>query len=76
MIKPLCDMTESELREYIDNRHRQWHNAEMRVDMYGTFNSIGQANSYRQKYITALKVAQSKGYSLSDEEKEIVKFQY
>lgn len=76
MIKLLCDMTEAELREFINNKHRQWHNAELRVDTYGTFKNVGQANSYRQKYISALRIAQKKGYSLSEEEKEIVKFQY
>lgn len=76
MIELLCDMTELELRGYIDTKRRQWHNAELRVDTFGTFKTIGQANSYRQKYISALRIAQKKGYSLSEEEKEIVKFQY
>lgn len=73
-IKPLREMSEAELREYINYRHKQWSSAEKRVDLYGSFKSISQANNYRIKYITALKIAREQGFTLSEKEYEISLF--
>lgn len=70
--KPIIDMTENEIRELISKRLSQYKKAQMRVDKFYSLSCIGQAEAYLKKYINLLFIANMKGFSLSEEEKQLV----
>ncbi len=71
MEKSYSEMTETELREIIEKRQKQWQSAEDRVDKFGSIKCQGQAQNYLKKYADLLVIAYQNGFKLSDDEKQI-----
>lgn len=72
MNKPFIEMTEKELRILIEKRAEQYNKAQDRVDRFGSFKCISQAEKYLMKYVDLLFIAYNKGFALSEEEKQTV----
>ena len=72
-MKALIDMAESEIREEISRLKEQYTKAQARVDKFGSFKCIDQANKKLREYASTLRIAYQNGYKLSNEEIDIIK---
>lgn len=69
----IIDLSETDLRQLIDKKKRQYNSAVWRYDVYGTFKAQGQMNKYLYDCADLLRIAKKNGYYVTDDEISIIK---